>query len=154
MPKYVLHVNGGQHTVDTEPDTPLLYVLRDYLELNGPKFGCGLSQCGACAVLINGDVSNSCTLPVSMIGEAKITTLEGLAGGDGKLHAMQEAVVKEQATQCGYCLNGMVMAAVSLLNKNANPDDAAIRAALQGNLCRCGAHTRILRAIKSAANNP
>jgi aerobic-type carbon monoxide dehydrogenase small subunit (CoxS/CutS family) len=130
-----------------------LYVLRDDLELNGPKFGCGLSQCGACAVLINNRTSTSCMLPISSVGDAEVTTLEGLVSSDGKLHAVQDAVVKEQATQCGYCLNGMVIAAVGLLNKNPNPDDSEIRTALQGNLCRCGAHTRIIRAIKNAAKN-
>jgi aerobic-type carbon monoxide dehydrogenase small subunit (CoxS/CutS family) len=153
MPTYTLNINGSQKTVETEADTPLLYVLRDYLELNGPKFGCGLSQCGSCAVLVNGRVTTSCMLSISSVGDAEVTTLEGLAGNDGKLHAIQEAVVKEQATQCGYCLNGMVIAAVGLLNKNPNPNDAEIRNALQGNLCRCGAHIRIIRAIKTAAKN-
>jgi aerobic-type carbon monoxide dehydrogenase small subunit (CoxS/CutS family) len=153
MPTYTLNINGSQKTVETEADTPLLYVLRDYLELNGPKFGCGLSQCGSCAVLVNGRVTTSCMLSISSVGDAEVTTLEGLAGNDGKLHAIQEAVVKEQATQCGYCLNGMVIAAVGLLNKNPNPNDAEIRNALQGKLCRCGAHIRIIRAIKTAAKN-
>jgi aerobic-type carbon monoxide dehydrogenase small subunit (CoxS/CutS family) len=149
MPKYNLNINGSQKEVETEPDTPLLYVLRDDLEINGPKFGCGVSQCGACAVLVNDRVATSCMLPVSSIGNDKIITLEGLADTDGKLHPVQEAFVHEQATQCGYCLNGMIMAAVDLLNKNPNPDDAAIRSALQGNLCRCGAHARVMRAIKA-----
>ncbi|MBM1107288.1 (2Fe-2S)-binding protein [Aurantibacter crassamenti] len=152
MPKYTLNINTSQKTVETEPDTPLLYVLRDYLELSGPKFGCGLSQCGACTVLIDGSSRTSCMLPVSNIGQAEITTLEGLENPSGKLHAVQEAIIKEQAAQCGYCLNGMVMAAVSLLNKNPNPDEREIKNALEMNLCRCGAHTRIIRAIKIAAN--
>ena len=129
MPTYQLNINGSLKKVETEADTPLLYVLRDYLELNGPKFGCGLAQCGAC------------------------NTLEGLATEKNKLHAVQQAFVNEQAAQCGYCLNGMVMVAVSLLNTNANPDEAEIRNALQGNLCRCGSHSRIIRAIKTAAKN-
>lgn len=153
MPKYTLNINSSQNSVETESDTPLLYVLRDYLGLIGPRFGCGLSQCGSCTVLIDGSASPSCMLPVSSIGESKITTLEGLEGTTGKLHVVQEAFVKEQAAQCGYCLNGMVMAAIGLLNKNPNPDDAEIRVALQMNLCRCGAHTRILRAIKTAAKS-
>ncbi|MCJ7467210.1 MAG: (2Fe-2S)-binding protein [Maribacter sp.] len=151
MPKYTLNINRTQYLVEAESDTPLLYILRDYLELIGPRFGCGLSQCGSCNVLLNGSASTSCMLPVSSIGDAEIKTLEGLASTSGKLHVVQEAFVKEQAAQCGYCLNGMVMAAVGLLNKNPNPDDAEIRNALQMNLCRCGAHTRIIRAIKTAA---
>jgi nicotinate dehydrogenase subunit A len=153
MPQFTLHVNGSQKTVDTEPDTPLLYVLRDYLELNGPKFGCGLSQCGACMVLLDGRATTSCMIPVSSIGNTEITTLEGLADSNGKLHAVQAAFVQEQAAQCGYCLNGMVMAAVDLLSKNPQPDDTAIREALQFNLCRCGTHTRIIKAVKRAAKS-
>jgi aerobic-type carbon monoxide dehydrogenase small subunit (CoxS/CutS family) len=153
MPTYHLNINGSQEKVETEADTPLLYVLRDYLEINGPKFGCGLAQCGSCNILINGSVATSCMLPISSIGEAEITTLEGLADDKGKLHAVQQAFVSEQAAQCGYCLNGMVLSAVSLLNKTPNPSEAEIRNALQYNLCRCGAHTRIIRAIKTAAKN-
>lgn len=153
MPKYTLNINGSQAIVDTEPDTPLLYVLHDYLELNGPKFGCGLSQCGSCAVLINGYTATTCMTPVAEIGDVEITTLEGLANEHGELHVVQEAFVKEQAAQCGYCLNGMVMAAVGLLKRNTNPDDAEIRKALQLHLCRCGAHTRVIKAVKTAAKN-
>jgi nicotinate dehydrogenase subunit A len=151
MPQFTLHINGSQKTVNTEADTPLLYVLRDDLALNGPKFGCGLAQCGSCMVLLDGRATTSCMLPVSSIGNTEITTLEGLEDNNGKLHAMQEAFVKEQAAQCGYCLNGMVMAAVDLLNKNPEPDDTAIREALQANLCRCGTHARIIKAVKLAA---
>ncbi|MEQ8688719.1 MAG: (2Fe-2S)-binding protein [Imperialibacter sp.] len=151
MPQFTLHINGSQKTVDTEPDTPLLYVLRDDLALNGPKFGCGLAQCGSCMVLLDGRATTSCMLPVSSIGNTEITTLEGLADNNGKLHVVQEAFVKEQAAQCGYCLNGMVMAAVALVNKNPEPDDTAIREALQANLCRCGTHARIIKAVKLAA---
>ncbi len=153
MPKYTLNINRSKRLVEAESDTPLLYVLRDHLELNGPRFGCGLSQCGSCTVLLNGKASTSCLVPVSSIGDTEITTLEGLASTTGKLHAVQAAFVKEQAAQCGYCLNGMVMAAVGLLSKNPNPDDTEIRSALQMNLCRCSAHTRIIRAIKTAAKN-
>lgn len=153
MPTYHLNINGYKSKIDTEADTPLLYILRDYLELNGPKFGCGLSQCGSCAVLVNGKPTNSCLLPVSTIGDAEITTLEGLESTEGRLHAVQQAFVNEQAAQCGYCLNGMIMSAVGLLNTNSNPDEKEIRNALQGNLCRCGTHTRIIQAIKTAAKN-
>lgn len=153
MPKFTLHINGLQKVIDTEPDTPLLYVLRDYLELNGPKFGCGLSQCGACMVLVDGSAVTSCMRPIASIGDSKITTLEGLASENGKLHAVQDAFNHEQAAQCGYCLNGMVMASVGLLNDNPNPNDSEIRDALQLNLCRCSAHTRIIQAVKTASKN-
>lgn len=153
MPTYHLNVNGSRKLVETEADTPLLYVLRDYLELNGPKFGCGLAQCGSCKILVNGKATNSCLIPISSIGDAEIITLEGLTTNKGKLHAVQQAFVDEQAAQCGYCLNGMVMSAVGLLNSNSNPDKTEIKTALQGNLCRCGTHTRIIRAIKTAAKS-
>ncbi|TXE10236.1 (2Fe-2S)-binding protein [Algoriphagus aquimarinus] len=153
MPKFTLHINGLQKVIDTEPDTPLLYVLRDNLELNGPKFGCGLSQCGACMVLVDGSAVTSCMRPIASIGDSKITTLEGLASENGKLHAVQDAFNQEQAAQCGYCLNGMVMASVGLLNDNPNPNDSEIRDALQLNLCRCSAHTRIIQAVKTASKN-
>jgi len=153
MPTYHLNVNSSRNMVETEADTPLLYVLRDYLELNGPKFGCGLAQCGSCKILVNGKAINSCMIPISSIGDAEITTLEELSDNKGKLHAVQQAFVDEQAAQCGYCLNGMVMTAVGLLNSNPNPDETQIKTALQGNLCRCGTHTRIIRAIKTAAKS-
>jgi len=152
MPKYILNINKTQREVEVESDTPLLYILRDNLELNGPKFGCGIAQCGTCMVLIDGDAVVSCTLPVSSVGISEITTLEGLADKEGKLHAVQEAFVKEQAAQCGYCLNGMIMSAVSMLNKNPNPEVVDIKKALQLNLCRCGAHTRIIKAVETAKN--
>jgi nicotinate dehydrogenase subunit A len=153
MPKYTLHINGSEKVVDVDPDTPLLYVLRDHLELNGPKFGCGLSQCGSCMVLVDGIAVTSCIRPISSLKNSRVVTLDGLVNENGKLHPVQEAFVKEQAAQCGYCLNGMVMAAVDLLNKNPNPNEAEIKDALQINLCRCGTHTRIIKAIKRAANN-
>lgn len=153
MPKYTLFINGSNKTVDSDPDTPLLYVLRDQLELNGPKYGCGVSQCGSCAVLIDGKNTTSCMLPVSSLRDAKITTLEGLADKKGRLNSVQRAFVQEQAAQCGYCLNGMIIAAVSLLERNPSPSDAEIREALQLNLCRCGTHTRMLKAVKRAAKN-
>jgi aerobic-type carbon monoxide dehydrogenase small subunit (CoxS/CutS family) len=152
MPKYILNINKTQREVEVESDTPLLYILRDNLELNGPKFGCGLAQCGTCMILIDGEAVVSCTLPVSSVGTSEITTLEGLADKEGKLHAVQEAFVKEQAAQCGYCLNGMIMSAVSMLNKNPNPEVVDIKKALQLNLCRCGAHTRMIKAVETAKN--
>ncbi len=152
MPKYTLNINGASQIIETEPDTPLLYVLRDYLMLNGPKYGCGISQCGSCTVLIDGKATTSCLKPVATIGKSVITTLEGLASENGKLHRVQEAFIQEQAAQCGYCLNGMVMSTVGLLNSNQNPDDEEISQALQANLCRCGTHTRIIKAVKKAIN--
>jgi len=152
MPKYILNINKTQREVEVESDTPLLYILRDNLELNGPKFGCGLAQCGTCMILIDGEAVVSCTLPVSSVGTSEITTLEGLADKEGKLHAVQEAFVKEQAAQCGYCLNGMIMSAVSMLNKNPNPEVEDIKKALQLNLCRCGVHTRMIKAVETAKN--
>ena len=151
MPKYALKVNGKTRTVEADADTPLLYVLRDNLELHGPKFGCGLGQCGACTVHVNGEATRSCSIPVSAIKGAAITTLEGL-GTAAKPHPLQAAFVAEQAVQCGYCVNGMIMSAASLLNKNKNPSEAQIKDALAGNLCRCGTHQRIAAAVKRAAS--
>lgn len=145
----ILKVNGESRRVRAEPDTPLLYVLRNELGLNGPHFGCGLEQCGACMVLVGAKATQSCRLPVSEIGDAEITTLEGL-GADGELHPVQRAFIDEQAAQCGYCSNGMIITIAALLNKNLHPTDEQIRAALDGNLCRCGSHLRILRAVKKA----
>lgn len=151
MPQYKLRINGLVKEVETDGDTPLLYVLRDDLELNGPKFGCGLSQCGACMVLIDGEATTSCMRPISSLGNAEIITLEGLRGKNGELHPVQQAFVQEQAAQCGYCLNGMVMASVGLLNQNPTPNDQEIREGMQLNLCRCSTHSRIIKAIKTAA---
>jgi nicotinate dehydrogenase subunit A len=145
----VLHVNGESHTVNVDPSTPLLYVLRNQLSLNGPKYGCGLQQCGACMVLLDGKAHTSCMLPLSSVKDRRITTLEGLSQNN-KLHPVQKAFIQEQATQCGYCMNGMVITAVALLNGNPRPDDKAIRESLNLSLCRCGSHARILRAIKRA----
>lgn len=147
-----LHVNGKTVTVHADPDTPLLYVLRNYLQLNGPKFGCGLQQCGACMVLIDGRAQPSCMLPLSSTANFKITTLEGL-GTKEKLHPVQQAFIDEQAAQCGYCLNGMVISAVSLLQDFPSPDESTIREGLQRALCRCGSHARILKAVRKAAEN-
>ncbi len=145
----VLTVNGKSHTVQAAPDTPLLYVLRNELGLSGPHFGCGDEKCGACMVLVGATATRSCKLMVSEIGQARITTLEGLTE-EGELHPVQNAFIQEQATQCGYCLNGMIMTTVALLSKIPHPNDTQIREALNDNLCRCGSHLRILRAVRRA----
>ncbi len=146
-----LQVNGRSHQVDAEPDTPLLYVLRDNLGLHGPKFGCGLAQCGACTVLIDGRAVRSCSFAVSKVGPGKVVTLEGL-GTPQKPSPVQQAFIEEQAAQCGYCINGMVMQTTAFLTaKQGNPSEREIRQALQGNLCRCGTHQRIVAAVKRAA---
>lgn len=150
MAHYPLRVNGATKTVSVEPDTPLLYVLRNDLELNGPKFGCGLAQCGACTVLVDGRTVRSCVAPVSAVAKAQITTIEGL-GTLEKPHPLQRAFIEEQACQCGYCGNGMVMAAKALLDRNPRPSERDIKQALNGHLCRCGAHNRIVRAVQRAA---
>ena len=145
-----LTINGTPHTVRSSPDTPLLYVLRDELQLHGPRFGCGLGQCGACTVHLAGNAVRSCTIPISAVGDQPITTLEGLASPD-RLHPVQQAFIEEQAMQCGYCINGWIMTAAAFLAKNPNPRDAEIRTALSGLICRCGTHVRILRAVKRAS---
>jgi len=146
-----LSVNGSavQIAVD-DPDMPLLYALRNDLALRGPRFGCGLGQCGACTIIVDGEAVRSCQLPVSAVGDGKITTLEGLGTAE-KPHRLQQAFIDEQAVQCGYCINGMIMQAAVLLAKNAKPSADEIKAALAENLCRCGTHTRIVRAIQRAA---
>lgn len=144
-----LTVNGARHRVRAQDDTPLLYVLRNDLELNGAKFGCGLGQCGACTVIVDGEAVRSCSLPVALAVGKKITTIEGLGTID-KPHPVQKAFIDEQAAQCGYCINGMVMSATALLQRNPAAGDSEVRQALAGNLCRCGTHTRILRAIARA----
>jgi len=144
-----LTVNGKQHTVLAADDTPLLYVLRNELELNGPKFGCGLGQCGACTVHLGDVAIRSCSIPVSVVDQP-ITTIEGLGTADNP-HPVQAAFIAEQAAQCGYCINGMVMTSAALLKRNPKPSEAEIRTALDGNLCRCGTHMRILRAVRRAA---
>jgi nicotinate dehydrogenase subunit A len=146
-----LNVNGQDHEVDAEPRTPLLYVLRDDLKLNAAKFGCGLGQCGACTVLVNGEPVFSCVTPIALLAERQITTLEGL-GTLEKPAPIQSAFIEEQAAQCGYCTPGMMMRAQALLQKNPRATDAEIRAWLEPNLCRCGTHMRILRAVRRAAS--
>jgi len=144
-------VNGATHSVPAEPDTPLLYVLRNDLALNGAKFGCGLSQCGACTVLVDGQAVRSCVTPAGTVIESEITTIEGLGSID-KPHPLQQAFIDEQAAQCGYCINGMVMAAKALLAKTPHPTDVQVREGLALNLCRCGTHNRIVRAVLRAAD--
>ena len=146
-----LHVNGSVHAVDADPDTPLLYVLRDQLGLDGAKFGCGLGQCGACMVLVDGEAVTSCVLPIAALAGKKITTLEGLGGGD-VLGPLQQAFIEEQAAQCGYCTSGMIVRAQALLMRNPAPTDAQIREHMETNLCRCGVHLRVLRAVRRASD--
>lgn len=146
-----LHVNGLTHEVAAEPGTPLLTVLRNDLGLNGPKYGCGLGQCGACTVLVDGVAARSCVLPVGGVAGREVTTLEGLGRRDA-LHPVQQAFVSTQAAQCGYCLNGMVMTTVALLRRTPQPTEAQARAALSHNLCRCGTHLEILAAVQAAAD--
>jgi nicotinate dehydrogenase subunit A len=150
MTNITLRVNGAVRNVTAEPDAPLLYILRNDLELNGPKFGCGLAQCGACTVLLDGKPVRSCVTPVSAAAEGRITTIEGL-GTVEKLHPLQKAFIEEQACQCGFCGNGMVMSAKALLEKNPKPTEREIKQALNGHLCRCASHNRIVRAVQRAA---
>ena len=145
-----LTVNGAKYTSPAAPDTPLLYVLRNDVGINSAKYGCGAGQCGACTVLVDGRRIRSCSLPVSQAASAQITTLEGL-GNTSQLHALQQAFIQEQAAQCGYCTSGMIMSAKALLDHIPDPSEDQIRTAMTGNLCRCGTHTRIVRAIQRAA---
>jgi nicotinate dehydrogenase subunit A len=145
-----LTVNGARHTSPAAPDTPLLYVLRNDVGINSAKYGCGAAQCGACTVLLDGQPIRSCVYPASAASNGQVTTLEGL-GDLKRLHALQRAFIDEQAAQCGYCSSGMIMSAKALLDRVRNPDENQIREAMAGNLCRCGTHTRIVRAIQRAA---
>ena len=150
MAKITLRVNGKSQALDTEPEMPLLYALRNDLQLNGPKFGCGLAQCGACTVIMDGGAIRSCVTPVAAAHNKAVTTLEGL-GNTKKLHKIQQAFVDEQAVQCGYCINAKIMTTKALLVKTPKPTDTQIKEALAGNLCRCGTHLRIVRAVKRAS---
>ena len=150
MAKITLRVNGASRTLDADPQMPLLYALRNDLELKGPRFGCGKGQCGACSVLIDGAVVRSCVTPLSTVGQRPVTTLEGL-GSSAKPSVVQAAFIEEQAAQCGYCINGMVVAATALLKSNPQPNETQIREALATHLCRCGTHTRIVKAVQRAA---
>lgn len=150
MSAITLRVNGRSHTVDVDPSTPLLYVLRNDLDLRGPRFGCGLGQCGACTVLVNGDAVRSCVRATSTVAGAEITTLEGLAQ-NGRLHPLQQAWIDEQVPQCGFCQNGQILTAKVLLDKTPRPSDAEIRQAMSRTLCRCMTYYRVQAAIKRAA---
>ena len=154
MPRNLtLHVNGKSTRVRVDdPEMPLLYVLRDDLDLHGPRFGCGVGQCGACTVLVDGEATRSCITPVASVAGRRIVTLEGL-GTPKRPHPLQKAFIDEQAVQCGYCINGMIMQSKALLDRNRNPTDVQIHEALADNLCRCGTHVRILRAIRRAAES-
>ena len=149
---FQVKVNGSARTVSVEPDTPLLYILRNDFELNGPRFGCGLAQCGACTVLVGGKPVRSCSMPVSELGAKAVTTLEGL-GTAQKPHPLQQAFIEEQAAQCGYCSSGMIMTAKALLDKTPKPTEAQVKKALAANYCRCGTHNRIVRAVLRAAGS-
>jgi nicotinate dehydrogenase subunit A len=144
-------VNGEPRTISCEPEAPLLDVLRHELGLSGPRFGCGVGLCGACFVLIDGQARSSCDFPAWAAEGSQVTTVEGLAAG-GRLHAVQQAFIDEQAAQCGYCTSGMIVSAVALLRRNPSPDDGQVREALDGNLCRCGTHRRIVNAVITAAS--
>lgn len=150
MSAITLKVNGRTHNLDLDPATPLLYALSDDLELRGPKFGCGLGQCGACTVIVKGQAIRSCITPVKNVAGAEITTLEGI-GTEGKLHPLQRAFVEEQAAQCGFCVSGVIMTAKAFLDKNPKASDEQIEQALSGVLCRCFTNVRMLRAIHRAA---
>ena len=147
-----LDINGREHALDgVDADTPLLWVLRDELRLVGAKYGCGIAQCGSCTVLLDGEPVRACVLPASAAAGHAVRTVEGLAGADGTLHPLQEAWIREDVAQCGYCQSGQIMSAVALLEANPAPTDADIDRALDGNLCRCGTYLRIRRAIQAAA---
>lgn len=149
MAKFTLNINGNKKQVDVDPTTPMLWVLRDHIELVGTKYGCGIAQCGACTVHLDGVAVRSCSLPVSSVGEQPITTIEGLSKkGD---HPVQQAWLEHDVPQCGYCQAGQIMSAAALLKDNPSPSDAEIDAAMNGNICRCGTYTRIKAAIKTAA---
>ncbi|ULQ57841.1 (2Fe-2S)-binding protein [Flavihumibacter rivuli] len=149
MPSYQLSINGKKYQVEAEPNMPLLWVIRDLVQLTGTKFGCGIAQCGACTVHLNGNPIRSCSTPVSAVANKPITTIEGLSSDNS--HPVQQAWIAEQVPQCGYCQSGQIMAATALLSKKPNPTDADIDAAMQGHICRCGTYPRIRKAIKTAA---
>ena len=152
MPETKLVVNGEERSGDVDPSTPLLWVLREQLKMTGTKFGCGIAQCGACTVHVDGQPVRSCSTPLAAADGAEITTIEGVADADGTRHAVQAAWIEHQVPQCGYCQSGQIMSAVALLRDNPNPTDDDIDAAMRGNICRCGAYGRIRAAIKSAAS--
>ncbi len=145
-----LTVNGKKHSLELDPETPLLYALRNQANTYGPKYGCGLGQCGSCMILLDGQAVMSCTIPVMAAEGKAVVTLSGLSGEDGSLHPVQQAFIDEQAAQCGYCTSGMILSAVALLQQNSSPGEAEIRQALQNNLCRCGTQPRVIRAVRRA----
>lgn len=149
MAKYTLKINGKTRQVDVDPNTPMLWVLRDHLDMPGTKYGCGMAQCGACTIHLDGNAVRSCSLPVSAVGKMVVTTIEGLS--ENGTHPVQQAWLDHDVAQCGYCQTGQIMSAVALLKNNPNPSDADIDAAMSGNICRCGTYLRIKEAIKSAA---
>ncbi len=149
MASYTINLNDKEVQIDASDDTPMLWVLRDTIGLTGTKFGCGIAQCGACTIHLDGQPVRSCSLPVSAIGNKKVTTIEGISGE--QLHPVQQAWIAEDVPQCGYCQSGQIMSAVALLNSNSDPSDADIDQAMSGNICRCGTYVRIRRAIKRAA---
>lgn len=151
--QFSLLVNGKEQSVKADQDTPLLYVLRNQLQLNGPKFGCGIGQCGACMVLVDNEMKFSCITPVSTIESKSVKTLEGLADENGALHPVQKAFIEEQAAQCGYCINGLIITAVALLNQHPNPNENQIREKMQPVLCRCRIQPRVIKAIERASKN-
>ena len=153
MASYTLQVNGKKHTVDVDPTTPMLWVLRDHLNLIGTKYGCGVGSCGACTIHLNGRALKSCQLPVSAVGTQAITTIEGIGIAEEALHPVQKAWLELDVAQCGYCQTGQIMAAISLLKTKPNPTDEDIESAMTGNICRCGTYTRIKAAIKLAAQS-
>ncbi len=146
-----LRINGHIKTVDIDPETPLLWAIREQLGLTGTKFGCGISLCGACTVHVDGQATRSCVTPIGDVDGQDVTTIEGIAGADGTLHAVQAAWIKHQVPQCGYCQSGQIMSAVALLSENPNPSDNEIESFMAGNICRCGMYSRIKAAIKTAA---
>lgn len=149
MPTYTITVNGSKHEVEADADTPVLWVLRDHLNLVGTKYGCGIAMCGACTVHLDGNAIRSCSYPVSAVGESEITTIEGLSeNGD---HPVQQAWLEEDVSQCGYCQAGQIMSAAAFLNRNPNPTDEEIKSAMNGNICRCGTYTRIKKAVQIAS---
>ena len=148
--RYTLNVNGQDRSVDVDEDTPLLWVLRDAMNLKGTRYGCGTGQCGACTVQVGGVPMPSCQIPVSSLSAEKIVTIEGI-GDEAHPHPVQRALIDEQAAQCGYCMSGIVMSAYALFERNSRPDERELRAALNGNLCRCGSHARVLRALRLLA---
>jgi isoquinoline 1-oxidoreductase alpha subunit len=151
MAKFTLAINGETKEVNVAEDTPMLWVLRDHLNLVGTKYGCGMAQCGACTIHLDGNATRSCILPVSAVGDKKITTIEGLS--QNGTHPVQKAWLEHDVAQCGYCQAGQIMSASALLDKNSNPTDAEIEAGMNGNICRCGTYTRIKKAIQTAAKN-